>query len=323
MKIFKPELFQGNLSSENYFEGWYFKHVSRNLDNVYSFIPGVSLNPRNPHAFIQVINGVSGSTQYIEYPLSAFRHDKRILKIQIGESEFTRDKIVLDIHAPEIKISGQLVYSAAIRYPASFFSPGIMGWYSFIPFMECKHAVVSVSHRIDGSLLVNNRLVSFSGGKGYVEKDWGRSFPESWIWLHSNNFQHSDACVMMSIAKIPWLGSFFPGLIAFLYVDGRFYCFCTYNKSEIVQLDYDGQILQIVLRNQRNELVLKATLNKSGILLAPVSGKMERHIKESIDSEVEVALTDLHGNEIYHDTAARTGLEVIEGIFNVVKMKGK
>jgi len=70
MNVFKPEVFQGKLTNKRYFEGWYFKHVSKKLDFVYSFIPGVSLNPENPHAFIQVINGITGYTQYIEYPLS-------------------------------------------------------------------------------------------------------------------------------------------------------------------------------------------------------------------------------------------------------------
>lgn len=65
MKLFKPEVFQGNLSGKRYFEGWYFKHVSADLQQVYSFIPGVALNASHPHAFIQVINGISGETQYI------------------------------------------------------------------------------------------------------------------------------------------------------------------------------------------------------------------------------------------------------------------
>jgi hypothetical protein len=48
---------------------------------------------------------------------------------------------------------------------------------------------------------------------------------------------------------------------------------------------------------------------------------MSRRIKESVDSELEVVLTDSEGTEIYHDTATRAGLEVIEGIFEIVKIK--
>lgn len=323
MSVFKPEVFQGKMSDKIYFEGWYFKHVSKDLEHVYSFIPGISLNPENPHAFIQIINGLTGITQYIEYPVSMFNYSKSDFKVQVGDSVFTSDSMVLNIDSPLIKVSGRLGYSGSVKYPSSYVSPGIMGWYSFVPFMECKHGVVSVSHRIDGTLLIDDELLDFSGGKGYIEKDWGKSFPESWIWLQSNNFANSDACIMMSIAKIPWLGSFFTGFLGFLYYKGTFYPFSTYHKSEITALNLVDEKLTIEFKGKKHKLSITATLKKSGILLAPKAGQMSRRIKESVDSELEVVLTDIKGTEIYHDTASRAGLEVIEGIFEIVKIKSK
>jgi tocopherol cyclase len=323
MSVFRPEVFQGSLAYKHYFEGWYFKNVSKNLELVYSFIPGISLNPENPHAFIQVINGLTGSTQYIEYPMSAFTFSKNDFKVQIGDSVFTTDSMLLKINSPLIQVSGRLSYSGSIKYPTSILSPGIMGWYSFVPLMECKHGVVSVSHRIDGSLLVDGELHDFSGGKGYIEKDWGKSFPESWIWFQSNNFMNSDACIMMSIAKIPWLGSFFTGFLGFLYYNGTFYPFSTYHKSKITALNLADEKLTIGFKGKKYQLSVTAKLKSTGILLAPKSGAMSRRIKESVDSELEVVLSDLNGTEIYHDKASRAGLEVIEGIFEIVKIKAK
>ena len=51
MKLFRPEIFQGNLKKKNYFEGWYFKHVAQNGKHVFSFIPGISLTQNDRHAF--------------------------------------------------------------------------------------------------------------------------------------------------------------------------------------------------------------------------------------------------------------------------------
>jgi hypothetical protein len=229
----------------------------------------------------------------------------------------------LNINSPLIKVSGRLSYSGSVKYPTSLFAPGIMGWYSFVPYMECKHGVVSVSHRIDGSLSVDDAIIDFSGGKGYIEKDWGKSFPESWIWFQSNNFMNSDACIMISIAKIPWLGSFFTGFLGFLYCEGVFYPFSTYHKSEITELNLADDKLTIGFKGGKYLLSVTATLKNSGILLAPKSGKMSRRIKESIDSELEVVLSRLDGTEIYRDKAFRAGLEVIEGIFEIVKIKAK
>lgn len=323
MRVFNPEVFQGNLSKKHYFEGWYFKHVSKELNQVFSFIPGVSLNPENPHAFIQVINGITGNTQYIEYPLSSFSYSRKSFKVQVGESVFTSDFMDLNIKSPLINASGRLSYSGSVKYPTDFFSPGIMGWYSFVPFMECKHGVVSVSHRIKGSLQIDDDHLDFSDGKGYIEKDWGKSFPESWIWFQSNTFANSDACIMMSIAKIPWLGSFFTGFLGFLYVNGRFYPFSTYNKSEITALNLANNKLTIAFKNKRYKLEITAELKSSGILMAPKLGAMNRRIKESLDSVLKVELSDPGGHEIFHDTAYRAGLEVIEGIFDIVKLKSK
>jgi hypothetical protein len=323
MNVFKPEVFQGSPANKNYFEGWYFKHVSKDLKHVYSFIPGISLNPDNPHSFIQVINGISGETQYVEYPVSAFAFDKKEFWVQVGDSVFTANSMQLNIDSPLIKVNGRLSYSGNVKYPSSLFSPGIMGWYSFVPFMECKHGVINVSSRIDGTLNIGKNGINFSGGKGYVEKDWGKSFPESWIWLQSNNFANSDACIMMSIAKIPWIGSFFTGFLGFLYYNGVFYDFSTYNKSVISELDFTNEKLTIGFKNRKYQLKIVASLKISGLLLAPKSGKMIRRIKESVDSDLEVILYDSDNCEIYHDTASRAGLEVIEGIFDIVKIKGK
>jgi hypothetical protein len=293
------------------------------MEHVYSFIPGVSLNPENPHAFIQVINGITGNTKYVEYPLSSFSFSKNNFKVQVGDSVFTTDNMLLNIDSPLIKLSGRLDYSGSVKYPTSVLSPGIMGWYSFVPFMECKHGVVSVSHKINGCLSVDDELLDFSGGKGYIEKDWGKSFPESWIWLQSNNFANSDACIMMSIAKIPWLGSFFTGFLGFLYYKGHFYPFSTYHKSEITALSLADEKLTIGFKSKKYQLNITANLKNTGVLRAPKLGAMSRRIKESVDSELEVQLTDLDGQLIYHDKAYRAGLEVIEGIFEIVKIKTK
>ncbi len=53
------------------------------------------------------------------------------------------------------------------------------------PAMECYHGVVSMYHLLSGHLEINGDKVDFSGGKGYIEKDWGRSMPSDWIWIQA------------------------------------------------------------------------------------------------------------------------------------------
>ncbi len=319
LKLYNPDVFQGNLNLSNYFEGWYFKNVSFNADQVYSFIPGISLSDDDPHSFIQIMNGITGSTVYVRYNLEEFTWDNKRMYVKIGKSVFTENYIGLNIADKEITVEGQLNYSQHIKYPRSIISPGIMGWYSFVPFMECKHGIVSVKHTIAGTIRINGNSIDFSNGKGYIEKDWGTSFPEAWIWIHSNNFKEADSSFTFSVAKIPWLGNYFLGLIAFLYCNQKFYLFSTYNRSSISDINRNNKTLNITLKNKRNILKINVRVRGFGDLLAPVSGHMSRRIKESIDSEVGLTLFDNHNNLIYQDTGIRAGVEIIDKIFDYLK----
>ncbi len=318
IKIYKPEIFQGNLKEKNYFEGWYFKHVSQNLEHVYSFIPGVSLNGHDSHAFIQIINGITGITDYIRYSLDEFRWDRKTLFLTVGNSVFTENYIELRIKNDTINVDGHLSFRNNVKYPVSLFSPGIMGWYSFVPFMECKHSIISVNHDVNGSITVNEDPIDFSNGKGYIEKDWGTSFPEAWIWIQTNNFSDHDTCFSFSVAKIPWIRKFFVGFIAFLYFKKQFFLFSTYNNSVITEISHNAESVNATLKNKNSTLKVSALKKSFGELRAPVSGDMSRRIKESIDSEVEVSLYDTNNNLIYNDLGRRAGLEVIEKIFEYI-----
>ncbi len=315
MKLFKPEIFQGSQKKDNYFEGWYLKHVTADLGNVYSFIPGISLAGDESHAFIQVFNGITGRTHYARYVKDEFTWDRDRFLVRVGESVFSDRFMELNIMKDDINVAGRIDYSGNVPYPKTLFSPGIMGWYSYIPFMECKHGVVSVGHSLAGSITVEGNTIDFTGGRGYIEKDWGESFPESWIWLQCNTFSEPESSLMVSIAKIPWLGRFFIGFISFLYLKGDFYLFSTYNGSRITGLDHRGADLSITMENKNSILRVTARRMLSGELKAPKTGRMSRLIKESIDSTVDVALTDRKGKILYEDRGPRAGLEIIETIF--------
>lgn len=318
-RFYRPEIFQGNLKRKNYFEGWYFKHVSNDLTQVWSFIPGISLAGKDPHAFVQVIDGITGNAEYISYGLETFKWGKNSLNLKIGDSVFTDKYIDLDIRNKKFVIEGRLDYMNNIKYPSSLLSPGIMGWYSFVPFMECKHDVVSVNHDVSGYIVINGNTIGFDRGKGYIEKDWGTSFPESWLWVQANNFSEAESSFSFSVAKIPWLGKFFIGFIAFLYCNKKFFLFSTYNNSQITEIKHTESSVSLELKNHESSLRVNIQKSIFGELRAPVSGNMSRRIKESIDSEVTLSLFNNSGKLIYGDSSRRAGLEVVEKIFDYFK----
>jgi tocopherol cyclase len=319
LRLFNPAVFQGNLKKKKYFEGWYYKNVSANLRHVYSFIPGVSLNEEDPHSFIQIINGVTGDTEYIVYPLSSFSWNSKKLYLKIGNSVFTDSSVCLDIREGRLRISGTITFHEMIKYPSNILSPGIMGWYSFVPRMECRHGIVSVSHSLKGALVINNKLTDFDGGKGYIEKDWGRSFPEWYLWIQANNFSDAGTSFCFSVAKIPWVGKYFIGFISFLYLGGKFYLFSTYNGASLRELSRNADSVFIEVSNGMYCLKIRTEISHSGELRAPVQGMMKRRIREGMDSVVHLELSEPGSSILYTDTSRRAGFEVIEKIFENFK----
>ncbi|HKK43075.1 MAG TPA: tocopherol cyclase family protein, partial [Bacteroidales bacterium] len=145
-----------------------------------------------------------------------------------------------------------------------------------------------------------------------IEKDWGKSFPESWIWLHCNTFDTSEASFTFSVAKIPWLGSYFIGFISYLKVGRELYNFSTWSKAHIGSLKYRDNNLKISLVNKDLVLDVKATNNLPGNLRAPVKGSMSRMIKETVDASIQIELKDRSGLTLFNDTGRRAGLEIID-----------
>lgn len=316
LRKLKPEVFQGNLKGHTYFEGWYHKHVSADRSQAMACIPGVSLFKGNRHSFIQFIDGVTGTTEYFTFPLEEFTWDRRQHLVTIGPNRFSRDGIELDLTSEKLTIQGKLQYQDTTPWSGNLISPGIMGWYSWVPFMECYHGVVSMDHGVNGSLTVNGQDMNFDNGRGYIEKDWGSSFPETWIWMQCNSFTRAGTSVMFSVAKIPWMSNFFMGFLAFLYHQGEVYLFATYNNSTLEMVEFTGDLLTITMSNTTHRLTIRAQPKGTGLLKAPETGGMNRVIKESISSEIELILETSKGERIIHDRGSRAGLEIIDSVFD-------
>lgn len=313
-KAFNTTIFQGNKKKRDYFEGWYFKMVSEDGATIISIIPGISLssNGQNQHAFIQIINGITAKTYYYSFPIEEFSFSRKKFAIKIADNYFTRDSIILDIKRNDSIVSGKINMTNSIEYSSGrLTNPGIMGWYRFVPFMECYHGVVSLTNNLKGELNINNEVYDFNGGKGYIEKDWGSSMPSSWIWMQSNNFSDSSSSLMLSIATIPWLGKSFTGFLGFYYNNKVTHHFATYRSTKLqLEIDKSNQ-LNISITNRKNTFVLNVRSNNTAILKAPVAGLMDRRIPESIDAMIKITMLDKHGNIILKDSTNIAGLEMV------------
>ncbi|MBN2662191.1 MAG: hypothetical protein JXR68_00960, partial [Bacteroidales bacterium] len=161
--------------------------------------------------------------------------------------------------------------------------------------------------------------IDFSGGRGYMEKDWGRSFPSAYIWMQTNHFSKSGISLKTSVANIPWLGKSFVGFIAGIYFDKKLIEFTTYNGSRLVKSCADEKIVEVILENKKYQLQIKAQRNHATELAAPIQGFMDGRISESMTSEVNVKLIDNKNNKILFDDLGRNlALEVAGNITEIL-----
>ncbi len=313
--------FRGTITAKKYFEGWYLKQVSAQRDTVYSFIPGVALAPGDSHAFIQVLNGLTCETHYISYPLESFQADRNRFSVRIGDSHFSESGCTLAIDEGDFSCHGSLEFRQITPFPATLLAPDIMGWFSYMPFMECFHDLVSLHHGVEGSLTINGNRHDFAGGEGYIEKDRGRSFPECWLWLQCNSFEDRETSLMLSIARIPFVGMHFTGFLGFLYYGGETLCFATWSGAKIRSVSKRGSAVAIVIEKRRYRLELSIESRASGELIAPVAGSMHRRIKESVDSVVSFVLWK--GNaRCAEGRGTQAGLEITEPLFEYMRQCG-
>jgi len=157
MAVMRPLAFHGAGNRGPFFEGWYFKNVSRDGSCCWSIIPGVYIgrDAKDSHSFIQVMNGASGESWYVDFPYDDFLANAEKFNVQIGNNEFSQDRLRIDIEREDFTAIGELAFTGTKPWPVMLLSPGIMGWFAWVPGMECYHGVVSLDHSVQGKLTIN------------------------------------------------------------------------------------------------------------------------------------------------------------------------
>ncbi|MBU3143751.1 tocopherol cyclase family protein [Clostridium sp. CF012] len=294
--ILNPDLYHGNSRTSNFFEGWYFKLVDKNMANVISLIPGIYLgkSKENSHSFIQLLQGNKVSYKYKKFTKDEFiSKSNNRLNISVANNNFSLNEISLNINDGSDKITGSICFTNLLKWPDSTINPGSMGYYNFIPRMQCYSQVSVMDMDLEGSLNINGSKIDFSGGKGYIEKNWGSAFPYSWTWVQCNSFKNRKASISCSIGHIPFMITSFRGFLIGLFVDDKFYKFTTINKStlNIVQNALD---IIITTENKKYKLIIETKTNKSDFMLCmgPRDDKMLPLVEESLKASVKVTLID-------------------------------
>jgi len=311
-KIRNPFIFQGKMSYRHYFEGWYFKQVDTKTQTTLSIIFGLSLNPKHPSSFIQVILkevNQSIKTWYIEYPIEAFKIDDEPYTLHIADSYFSLEGLHIDIKTSNLTMLADFRYTDLHPLSHSFYSPNIMGPFAYLARMQCNHGVVSMQHSVNGNAQVNELKLNFNQAKGYIEKDWGSSFPSRYLWVQANHFELEGVSIMLSVASIPFGLLNFEGIIAQINTPDKDYRFATYHgaKKQSFQAIENG--FEVIIKQGHLSLKVVAHYDDRVALKSPRLGEMINTIKEGLGGQVELIITD-HNKTLLSLRSAYSGIEI-------------
>lgn len=313
-KLRNQGIYQGKSKMRNYFEGWYFKLVSNDQNHVIAVIPGISFDEnKNGYAFIQIFDGVHNKMDFIKFSLDEFDFKENKFEIRIGKSIFTENYIDLNLQGDLFKVRGRVDFENQYPWPNKLLEPGVMGWYRYVPKMECYHGVLSFDHILNGTMIINEITIDFKEGKGYIEKDYGTSFPTYYLWMQSNHFGMDQTSIMVSFAKIPWLRSYFDGFIAGFLLQGKLYKFTTYTGAKVSKLQIHDTSITIHLLSKNYRLEVDALKSEPIELQSPVLGSMTGRILESIKSKLHVKLYQLNkeGEQLlFSGIGSNSGLDI-------------
>ncbi|MEA5060356.1 MAG: tocopherol cyclase family protein [Candidatus Pelethousia sp.] len=270
---------------KNRFEGWYFKH--RTGAETIAFIPGRAKGG----AFIQMID--NEGSRHFDVPSLRMENGA----IYAGGCSFSKHGAIIELPG----VRGEILYGpfTPLRSP-------IMGPFRYLP-MECRHEVISMGHGLSGSLTIDGRKTAFDGGRGYIEKDIGVSFPSSYQWMQCNTF--SKACsVMVSIARIPFAGLHFTGCICAILYAGREYRLATYKGVKILAAQPEHICLA------QGNLLLEIHVRCSGSchpLRSPVLGEMRGLIHEGNCAAARFNLWE-NGVSVFDLESGHVGYEYVK-----------
>lgn len=257
------------------FEGWYFKQQCGG--HSVAFIPARHRAENGTEtASLQIIT--EQRSWNISIPPERFYVKHRPFTVVAGNSVFGAEGCRVDCAAEGVSFGGVLRYCNLV--PLAY---DIMGPFALVPGMQCRHSVVSLHHRVDGSLTMGGQTMDFQDGVGYIEGDRGSSFPSRYLWTQCC---WEGGSVMLSVADIPIPGGHFIGCISTVYVQGQTYRLATYLGGRVERIGGGEAVLR------QGQYCLEAHLEeeRSLPLQAPRQGGMERIIRESLSCRVQYRL---------------------------------
>jgi hypothetical protein len=294
--------------SQPSFEGFYCK-VAKPDGTTIAVICGFARTKEKSYAFIQIGSHFC-ATKYFEYPIDSLNINKEGFSFSIEQHQISMQGI--SIRETDCEIN--LTFDNFIAWKRTLLKPSIMGALTYVPFVECKHDIVGPHFNASGTVKIEEQIIHFTSDAGYIDRNWGKSFPKKYCWGHLSGFSDDSISIQFAKGSPKWLWLTIPVHIGFLYINGEITTFKSWRGAKIQITNTED--LSVCLRNLKYEVQLLFTRDKKFQLKAPDHGNIEEEIMEYAGNPTRVKIFKRNRripNElIYDETVLNSTLEIRE-----------
>lgn len=280
LKNRRPSSLRGDFDRDKYFEGWFQKIYSVEHQSSFVIIYGYATrNANDSFGFIQ-LRIPEHQPLLMYFPKEEVICDPVQHHVRIGEHLLTTEDI--SINTDEIGINLKLIDNQPIR---TF--KNSMGYSYVIPNLPCYHAVLNKSHLVSGEVRNRNASYSFDSEMGYLEKNWGTSFPENYVWLHALDPKDPGVSLLFSQAEIKWLGRTFVKHVGHFQYEGNTIDLRQLWNSviSIVRLSSEKHLIRILSKSIQIEISIN--LAHHVLFKGPNDGNLTRDIIHHTDALID------------------------------------
>lgn len=270
------------------FSGFYYKINAPENQLRFIIVVGYQKIKNKTQGFIQFnCVGQFGETRFSRY--FTFEETSYINGVlSMGKNSFSHSFIRFNEKDLQISIG----FESKVTLPQKRFAKNVMGIYGYIPFVECKHHVHAIEAGAKGSIDVGSTNYSLKSEKTYIERTYGKNFPDTFFWSHFNNFDgHNDTHLLFSIANPQWLflkkrvhigyllhkNNFYP-----LGINQDFKLINPYKNKDLVQFEFVKRELSIRTEFKFGESSIQ--------LIGPTKHGLNRGVKEYTNASVDISI---------------------------------
>lgn len=290
--------------SSNYFEGWYFKCTDSSSNTTFALIFAVTFEGKNPHSFIQFINGKTNESFYFSFSINQFKYLEETNVVYIGENYISENEVYFK--NKEIEFRSKSLNNQPLQTYQN--TTSAMGFLSKAP-LECFQEVVFMKATVEFEVTIKEQMRKYKG-LSYMEKTYGTNFPSKWIWFQSN-YSQNNSSISFSVGIVPFLLFRVKGFFMVLHFNGVEERFGSFNLSKIKVEEISSTSSKLIIskRKLRIELIVDS-LNTIPLVGPRKGGIMDLEVIESINSSGYIKIYK-KGKLIFEDSYINSGLELM------------